>query len=193
MTARPDELRILSYPHPALRQRAKPVDGVTEEVREVARRMIDLMHEAEGIGLAANQVGLALRLFVADVAHSDHPDDERSLTSDPVSATRGPVVYINPVLSEPRRDLVGMDEGCLSLPEIRGEVRRPSQITITATDLEGSRFTLRGGGLLARCWQHEMDHLDGVLIIDRMLQIDRMKHRNAIRDLEERAGVEKTR
>lgn len=187
----PDSLFIVTYPHPVLRMRSKVVDRVTDEVRAVARRMIDLMHEAEGIGLAANQVGLAWRLFVADVPHSDDPKDNRSLNAVPVSATDGPRVYINPVFSEPERDLVPQEEGCLSLPEIRGTVRRPSVITITALDLEGERFTVRGGGLLARCWQHEVDHLDGALIIDRMLPIDRMKHRTAIRELEERAERER--
>jgi peptide deformylase len=187
MPVDPATLAIVHYPHPALRRRAKPVERITDEVRAVARRMIELMHQAEGIGLAANQVGLPWRLFVAHVPHSDDPKDDRSLSTDPVSATRSPVVYINPVLSDPQRDLVPGDEGCLSLPDIRGEVRRPSQITITATDLEGERFSLRGGGLLARCWQHEMDHLDGVLIIDRMVQIDRMKNRAAVKDLEDRA------
>ncbi len=191
MSENPADLFIVIYPHPALRKRSKPVERVTDEVRAVARRMIDLMKEAEGIGLAANQVGLAWRLFVADVPHSDDPKDDRSLTSEPISATRGPMVFVNPVLSEPQRDLVPYDEGCLSLPEIRGEVRRPSLITITAMDLEGQRFSFRVGGLLARCVQHEVDHLDGALIIDRMVQIDRMKNRGAIRDLEERAEREK--
>lgn len=187
MPVDPASLYIVHYPDPVLRRRAKPVDRVTDEVRAVARRMIALMHEAEGIGLAANQVGLPWRIFVAHVPHSDDPRDERSLTSDPVSATRSPMVYINPVFSEPQRDLVPGDEGCLSLPDIRGEVRRPSQITLTALDLEGQRFTVRASGLLARCWQHEVDHLDGALIIDRMVQIDRMKNRALVKDLEDQA------
>ncbi|MBL8745576.1 MAG: peptide deformylase [Phycisphaerae bacterium] len=186
MPVDPATLYLVTYPHPALRVRSKPIDKVTDEVRAVALRMIELMKEEEGIGLAANQVGLAWRLFVAHVPDSDDPADDRSLLTDPISATRSPTVYINPVFSLPQRDLVPFDEGCLSLPDIRGEVRRPSQVTLTYTDLEGHRATLRASGLLARCWQHEMDHLDGTLIIDRMLQIDRMKNRAAIRDLEER-------
>jgi len=180
-------LQILHYPAAALRRRADPVPKVDQEVRAVAARMIELMKLAEGIGLAAPQVGVPWRLFVAHVPDSDDPEDDRSLTDDPPSATREPVVYVNPVLSEPQRDLVPWDEGCLSLPEIRGEVRRPSQITITATDLGGEPFSIRAGGLLARCWQHEMDHLDGVLIIDRMTQLSRMKNKHAIADLEREA------
>lgn len=191
MPVDPASLYVVTYPHPVLRKRAKPIDKITDEVRAVAKRMIELMREEEGIGLAANQVALTWRMFVADVPHSDNPKDDRSLNTDPISATRGPVVYINPVFTEPQRDLIPFDEGCLSLPDIRGEVRRPSEITITATNLEGERTTLRAGGLLARCWQHEMDHLDGALIIDRMVPIDRMKNRAAVKDLEEQYEREK--
>lgn len=178
------ELRVIQYPAPILRAKSRTIPAVSDEVRSVARRMIELMHEAEGIGLAANQVGLPWRLFVANVPPADPPEEFRSLAADPPSATRGPVVYVNPVFSDPQRDLVPYDEGCLSLPDITGEVRRPSEITIAALDLEGRPFTSRAGGLLARCWQHEVDHLDGVLIIDRMTPIARMKNRMAIRDME---------
>ena len=109
--------------------------------------------------------------------------------ADPIAATpptadAEPCVYINPVFSEPTGAVVAFEEGCLSLPEIRGQVLRPPQITIGAVDLDGRAFTRTGGGLLARCWQHEMDHLDGVLIIDKMTQIYRLKNRAAIRELE---------
>ena len=188
MPVNPDQLAIVKYPAEVLKQRSAPVPEVTDLVRDVARRMIELMHKAEGIGLAANQVGLAWRLFVVDLPPSDDPEDGRSLADTPASATDGPRVYINPVFSDPRRDLVAEEEGCLSLPEIRGEVRRPSQITISALGLDGKPFTLRAQGLLARCWQHEMDHLDGVLILDRMTQTSRAKNKNAVRTLEQRAG-----
>jgi len=186
-----DRLQIVKYPAPVLRAKAGPTPPLSDEVRRVAMRMVELMHEADGVGLAAPQVGLSWRLFVAHVPASDDPEDDgwRSLTGDPVSATVEPTVYINPVLSAPSRDLEPYEEGCLSLPQINGEVRRPSQITITATGLDGKPFTQRAGGLLARCWQHEMDHLDGVLIIDRMTPLSRLKNRNAVRDLEHRAAM----
>lgn len=177
-------LSIVHFPAEVLRTRAQPVPAVTDEVRAVARRMIDLMYEAEGIGLAAPQVGLPWRMFVAHVPESD----DRTLGAEPLEATREPLVCINPRLSEPQRDLVPFDEGCLSLPEIVGEVRRPSQITMTALDIDGREFTLRATGLLARCWQHEYDHLDGVLIIDRMTPPSRLRNRNAIRHLEQLGG-----
>ncbi|MBL0926145.1 MAG: peptide deformylase [Phycisphaerales bacterium] len=178
-------LRILHYPSKVLREKARPVERVTEEVRAVAARMIDLMNEVEGIGLAAPQVGLAWRMFVCDVPENE----DRSASSDPPEATTRPMVCINPRFSEPSRDLVPFEEGCLSLPEIRGDVRRPSQITVTAIGLDGEPFSLRAGGLLARCWQHEHDHLEGVLIIDRMTQLSRMKNQSAVKSLEERARL----
>ena len=110
---------------------------IDETVRAVAARMIDLMHEAQGIGLAANQVGLPWRMFVADVPVMD--EDETPTEPDLPTATAEPMVFINPTLSEPSRDLVPYDEGCLSLPGINGEVRRPSTITITATGDHRSR------------------------------------------------------
>ncbi len=187
MPVDPASLRILMYPHPSLRRRAAPVEAVTDEVRVVAARMIELMRAEEGVGLAAPQVGLPWRLFVADVP----PAENRSATSDPPTASDGPRVYVNPVLSEPIGPVEPGEEGCLSIPEIHGDVLRPSEITISATDLEGRRFTSAGAGLLARCWQHEVDHLDGVLILDRMTHMSRLKNRAAVRDIERAAAAER--
>ena len=180
----PEKLRIVRYPAPSLRTPAEPVGEVDDTVRAVARRMIDLMREAEGIGLAAPQVNLPWRLFVADVPA---PEEERAMRQEGELPwfTDGPLVCINPVLSEPSRDLVPLDEGCLSIPGISGEVRRPSEITLTATGVDGEPFTLRACDLLARCLQHEMDHLDGVLIIDRFTHRARLRNRQAIKRMEE--------
>ncbi len=179
----PATLQIRTYPDDVLRTKARPLAAVTDEVRAVAARMIELMYEAEGIGLAAPQVGLSWRMFVAHVPESD----ERSATATPASATPEPRVYINPVLSEPKGAPEPLGEGCLSLPDILGEVLRPPTITITATGLDGKAFTQTATGLLARCWQHETDHLDGVLIIDKMTQLSRLKNRSAVRELERAA------
>lgn len=180
----PSTLQIVTFPAPILRDKSHEIESVTDEVRQVAQRMIELMVEAPGVGLAANQVGLDWRLFVAHVEPDPEGDESRSLESDPISATPRPQVYINPRLSDYKRDLVPYAEGCLSLPGIEGEVRRPSEVTVSALDLDGNRFTQRAGGLLARVWQHECDHLDGVLIIDRMLQSDRKRHEKALRELQ---------
>jgi peptide deformylase len=182
--ADPAQLRIKIYPEPVLREVAQaiPLDQpeVRANVRAVAERMIDMMHRSEGIGLAAPQVGLPWRLFVVHIP----VDGEERTDIDPPTATGTPVVYINPEISKPTGVPSPYEEGCLSLPDIRGFVLRPPVVTITATDLEGKVFTQTGDGLLARCWQHELDHLDGVLIFDRMTQSARLKCRRAIRDLE---------
>lgn len=184
MNVDPGTLRIRFYPERILRQKAEPID-LTPNVVEVALHMIDLMREAEGIGLAAPQVGLPWRLFVVDIP----PGEGREVDSDPQGATEGPMVFVNPALSDPARNLEPLEEGCLSLPEIRGDVIRPAQVKVTATGLDGQRFTLHAGGLLARCIQHEYDHLDGVLILDRMIQVHRAAAEPLVRALERRGGV----
>ena len=176
----PANLRIELYPAPCLRQVAGPVDQITTEVREVIARMVELMYEAEGIGLAAPQVGLPWRIFVCHVP----PSEDRSPGEDPPTANDRLEVFINPVIEATEGAPEPFEEGCLSLPEIRGDVLRPPVVTLSATDIEGQRFTRRAAGLLARCWLHEFDHLEGVLILDRMPQMHRLKNRSAIRSLE---------
>lgn len=180
MPVDPSTLVLQFYPEPVLRKKAKPLPAVTDEVRAVAARMIEMMDEEEGIGLAAPQVGLPWRLFVVHVPETE----ARSADAVPPTATKKPTVYINPTFSNPLGPVEASEEGCLSLPDIRGEVLRPTTITITALGLDGKPFTQTATGLLARCWQHEFDHLDGTLIIDKMKQIDRLKNRSAVRDLE---------
>lgn len=168
----PEKLKIVLYPDPVLRQVAEPVPEVTEGVQRVAQRMLELMHEARGVGLAAPQVGLAWRLFVANP--TGEPGDDR--------------VFINPKLTDPGTQTHTRDEGCLSLPNITGDITRPLQITIHALDELGRPFHLTSDELAARVWQHECDHLDGVLILDRMPAIDKVANRQAVLDLEEAAG-----
>lgn len=162
------ELTILTYPHPALRGRTMEIEAVTDEMRAVAGRMIELMHEAEGVGLAAPQVNLPWRMFVTSI--NDPPEEER--------------VFINPTLTFLDRQLVAREEGCLSIPGIHADIRRPAGVRINAADLDGNEFTLEDHDLRARVWQHEFDHLNGVLIIDKMMTRDRLANRRAIRDLE---------
>ncbi len=176
----PSDLRLRQYPDPILRERAEPVDEVDDRVRGLARRMIEIMREADGIGLAAQQVGLTIRVFVCDVP----ADPDASETDGVVTGTDGPMVCINPEFVDASDERSPFDEGCLSLPGLRGDVIRPEVVTLKALDAEGRPFEVRGGGLLARCWQHETDHLDGVLIIDRMTQMSRLKNRRKLRELE---------
>mgnify|MGYP002623045794 CR=1 FL=1 len=165
----PSKLVIVNYPHPVLREKAKPIGKITEEVVAVAIRMLQLMHEAPGVGLAAPQVGLSWRMFVANP--TGEAEDDR--------------VFINPTLSDPSRSVEDYEEGCLSLPDIRAIIRRPKAMTVTATDLDGKEFTLTSDELPARVWQHEFDHLEGVLILDRMSLADKVANKRKIKELEE--------
>jgi len=187
MRVNPDQLKIIHHPAPVLRAKALPVQEITDEIRAVADTMLRLMKDAPGIGLAAPQVGLSWRLFVCDVPSDEDDRDPPHPTPPPDTPpgwSEGPIIAINPTLSEPSRDLLAYEEGCLSLPNITGDVRRPSEITLTALDEQGNQFSMRASGLLARCWQHEYDHLDGVLILDRMTAGARLKNRRAVKELE---------
>lgn len=183
----PSKLRIELYPTEVLRTKASPLpvsEGVTEPLKAVANRMIELMRGAQGIGLAAPQVGLPVRLFVAHVPTD--PEDESEPTQPP-SSSESPQVFFNPEIIEFSKDLEPYDEGCLSLPGITGEVNRPSTVTMRATDIHGETVELQATGLMARCWQHEIDHLDGVLILDKMSQMSRLKNRSRIKAMEKAA------
>ncbi|MEL7089649.1 MAG: peptide deformylase, partial [Planctomycetota bacterium] len=130
----PAALAVVLYPAPVLRQIAAPLAEVTGHVQAVARKMIELMYEARGVGLAAPQVGLPWRMFVANPAHE--PGEDR--------------VFINPVLRDPAAVTAKHDEGCLSLPHITAEVTRPAAITIDALDIDGKPFSLSSDGFDAR-------------------------------------------
>jgi peptide deformylase len=173
MTVDLSSLRILHYPDPILLRVAQPVEAEAEEVRAVARRMIEIMHEAEGVGLAAPQVGLPWRVFVTG-----------GRDGDPVDRA-----FINPVLTLARGEVEAAEEGCLSLPGLTAEVRRATAATICAVGLDGASFTMEGQGMTARIWQHECDHLDGVLIIDRMSTMARLASRKLLKELRAVAGA----
>lgn len=146
-----------------------------------------MMFVQRGVGLAAPQVGLSIRMFVAHVPE-DSEEDNRSALTTPQGATLRPVVFINPTVQHLRVPVVPDEEGCLSLPEIRGDVLRPELIRVSAQDVGGVPFEMEVCGLLARCIQHETDHLDGVLIIDKFTQLSRLRNRSAIKSLKRAAG-----
>ncbi len=164
------QLSIIPYPHPTLRVRSKPIRRVDQELRDLVAQMLDLMYEAEGVGLAANQVNLPLRLFVAN------PSGERGEGEE--------LVLINPELQMPKGNETSQ-EGCLSLPGLYGQVIRPKSIRVSAYDLSGNPIERVVDGFLARVLQHENDHLDGVLFFDRMTE-------EARRDLDERLAEMET-
>lgn len=152
-------LRIIYYGHQLLRKRALPIDAITDEIKQFAADMIETMDAAQGIGLAAPQVGRSIRLFVCR-SYAIAPDGQWVMTE--------PRVYINPRLSQHSEEQVEDQEGCLSLPGIRAEVVRPLKVFIEALDLQGQAFSEQLEGYNARIRMHENDHLNGVLYIDRV-------------------------
>ena len=168
-------LEITTHDHPALRTKGRAVEKVDTKIRRLAEEMIEMMREADGIGLAAQQVGLPLQLFVLDVPYiKDRPSAMR-IDGNPVDfEAHMPMVLINPVIEMFGRTRVG-NEGCLSFPGLRGDVPRPYSIRIKALSLEGGEISFEADGLLARAVQHEFDHLQGILFIDRMSDEDRMR------------------
>ena len=147
-------LQIVYHPHPALRWKSKEVTRIDAQLKTWVSQMFDLMYEARGIGLAANQVALPYRLFVMNPTGDANEKDQE-------------FVLINPQIVK-RNGSEDSEEGCLSLPEVYGPVTRAERITVEAFDLQGQDFALELGGLPARVVQHENDHLDGVLFTDRV-------------------------
>ena len=151
-------LRLRYYGDPILRRKAEPVASVDPGVREVIAAMFDCMYRERGIGLAAPQVGIAKRIFVVDV--------ERE------SGERTKLALVNPVVAEKAGSVVG-EEGCLSIPGIHADVKRHAEVVFEGLDENGATIRVRAEGLLARALQHELDHLDGILFIDRVSAIRR--------------------
>lgn len=147
-------MQIVNFPHPALRWKSSPITSITPELREIVREMFELMYASEGIGLAANQVGLPYRLFVLNLTGKREEQDQEH-------------VFINPEIVK-RKGNQEAEEGCLSFPKLYGQVRRANEVIVEAFDLEGRGFELTIDDLGSRAVQHETDHLDGVLFVDRL-------------------------
>jgi peptide deformylase len=161
-------LPVVKYGHPGLRQKGVPVEKITPEIKQLIADMFETMYATKGIGLAAQQVGRALQLTVLDVRGvTDRPSTlERNGKPADVEAFM-PLVLLNPEI-QPLNDPVLGPEGCLSFPELYGDVLRPESIAVRALDANGQPIEFRCSGLLARAVQHETDHLNGILFIDRM-------------------------
>lgn len=142
---------------PVLRQRADPVPGVDDAVRQLIDDLFETMYAAKGVGLAANQVGIAQRVAVVDTGGD----------------TAEPLVLVNPTIVHRGEETETAEEGCLSIPEIFGDVERPLSIIVEATDRSGAPFRLEASGYQARAIQHEVDHLDGVLFLDHLSAVKR--------------------
>ena len=162
------KLSILQYGDPILRAKGKRVDKIDNRIRELAQNMIETMHAANGVGLAAQQVGESLQLTVLDVSQvEDRPSTMKLNGKDIDPKNAMPLVLINPEIELRSETEVGI-EGCLSFPEITGDIERAKFAVVRAENLEGETIEIETSGLLARAIQHELDHLNGILFIDRM-------------------------
>jgi peptide deformylase len=158
--------RITRYPAPVLAGPAEPVEKIDDDIRRLAEKMTEIMLEHKGIGLAAPQAGVPLRIFIISI-----------------DGTRENVkVYINPTVT-PAGESSLIEEGCLSVPGVYSKIRRYTKCTVTATDLDGNEFTEQAEGLYARALQHEYDHIQGVTIVNRMGQVAKIAHRKQLKAL----------
>ena len=167
-TAGLEALRIIHYPDPRLRRVCTPVEAVDESISALVDRMFELMVAERGVGLAAPQVGVTVRMFVA--AAGPEQEDTR--------------VYVNPriISAEGSQD---EEEGCLSFPNIRSRLKRHKKVVIEATGLDGRLFQETGEDLAARIFEHERDHLDGILLVNRMSSVARLANRRGLKYLEQ--------
>ncbi|MEM6910194.1 MAG: peptide deformylase [Verrucomicrobiota bacterium] len=176
-------LPIVYYGKPVLREKGARVEEVTEEIRRLAADMLETMRDADGIGLAAQQIGQAIQLAIVDVSHDPEcftvfrVDGEEASLEDWM-----PLTFLNPEI-EGGKLRESENEGCLSFPEIQGGVRRPTTIRAQLTLLDGRVIQVEADGLLARAIQHETDHLNGILFIDRMSSATKVKLRRRIKEL----------
>ena len=161
-------LSILQYGNPILRAKGKRIEKIDDGIRELAAKMVETMHAANGIGLAAQQVGEALQLTVIDISQiEDRPSEMKLKGKDVDPKAAMPLILINPEITLNEKTVVET-EGCLSFPEITGEIARAKSVVARAQTLEGGTIEIEAGGLLSRAIQHEIDHLNGILFIDRM-------------------------
>jgi peptide deformylase len=162
-------LPILQYGDPVLRAKGNRIETIDDRIRELAANMIETMHAAHGVGLAAQQIGEALQLTVLDISavEDDWPSTLKLDGKDIDPKTAMPLVLINPEIELRGETEVGV-EGCLSLPEITGDIERAESVMVRAQTLEGGTIQIEAGAFLARAIQHEGDHLNGILFIDRM-------------------------
>ncbi|MSR31060.1 MAG: peptide deformylase [Gemmataceae bacterium] len=164
-------MKIVHYPHPALRCQSKPLTSIDKDFHLQVGEMFDLMYEAKGLGLAATQVALPHQFLVMNISGDFQQKDQE-------------MVFINPVLVE-RKGAIEGDEGCLSFPGLFQKVRRAKTVRIQAYNIKGEAVEVTVSDLAARAWQHEIDHLNGVLFIDKLGVIGKLASRGALKELEE--------
>ncbi len=177
-------LPIVKYGHPVLRKKGALIDEITPEIARLAADLLETMHAAKGVGLAAQQVGCAVQMAAIDVRGiTDRPSTLwlEGQPSDPEAFM--PLVLINPKVS-PVGDPVTGPEGCLSFPELYSDISRPESVDVAALNIQKQPLNFRCGGLLARAIQHELDHLNGILFIDRMTTESKQELREQLDELQ---------
>lgn len=162
---------IKTYGHDVLKQSAAAVEKIDDEIRQLAADMTIMMDKYDGIGLAAPQIGVSKRVVVLGVP--DSPDSRTGTPGEEILLPMMPLAIINPEIVAASEETVKCDEGCLSVPDIFGPVERPISVILRAELLDGSKIEYECGGLLGRCIQHELDHLDGYCFVDRMTEDER--------------------
>ena len=185
------KLSIRYFGDPILAAKAKPVEEITDDIRALAADMLELMYEKNGIGLAGNQVGLPLKIVVIDIGPDEDEDGKPIPPSTPGEMEllpKMPVALINPEIVSYSDDLSDFDEGCLSVPKLYANVKRPSRVVLKTQLLDGSSLTAECGGFLARVLQHELDHLDGIVFVQKADEEDYSKIENGVEKLIRKNG-----
>lgn len=167
------KLKVCYYGDPVLERVSAPLGEITPELRVFADAMIEAMYLYDGVGLAAPQVGHNIRMIVLDTHQSDEPLPPDASIGERMLVPLMPVVLLNPEMISASEEKVTGEEGCLSFPKIFGDVTRSQRVVFRARLLDGSTVQGEAGGLLARCLQHELDHLNGIVFVERMSEADR--------------------
>ncbi|HGJ67390.1 TPA: peptide deformylase [bacterium] len=163
------ELSITKYGNDVLRKVAEPVEEINDEIKQIVDDMLEAMYKFEGVGIAAPQIGISKRIIIVD--------------TEPSNPSSKPIVLINPEIVE-RYGEMNMEEGCLSVPEVRGDVKRAEKVVVEGLDLEGNKLRIEATDLSARAFQHEIDHINGTLFIDHLGRLKKQLIKNQLRKIE---------
>lgn len=163
-------LGITKYGNPVLRKVAEPVTEINDEIKKIVNDMLDTLYASEGVGIAAPQIGVSKRIIIID--------------TNPTEASVKPLVIINPEIVEVSGE-IKEQEGCLSIPDVRGEVKRYERVVVEGLDLDGNKIRVEGTDLLARALQHEIDHINGKLFIDHLSKLKQQLLKNQLRKIEQ--------
>jgi peptide deformylase len=164
-----DNIKLMKYGSSVLREVAQPVDKITDEIRQIVEDMLAMLYKSDGVGLSAPQIGISMRIAVIDI--------------NPYEPSAKPMVLINPEIMDSEGQ-IEVEEGCLSIPGIRGDVKRAEKVVVKALDLEGNEICIEANELLARVLQHEIDHLNGKFFVDHLGRLKQQLIKKQLRKIE---------